>query len=65
MNSKIYIVKYTKGNYEYSEVNTIFATTKKSVATKYATRYNKMLKKWKEHYRQYETDNHFKSNKEH
>lgn len=41
----IYIVKYSTGCYsDYSEY-TIFATTKKSTATKYVTRFNNILNK--------------------
>ncbi len=49
---KIYVVKY----YRYSTDNmvTIFATTERSKATKYCTRFNSILKKWKEYYKQYE-----------
>jgi len=51
---KIYIVKYSEGSYEDYRENIIFATINKSTATKYVTRYNKILKKWKEYYSQFE-----------
>ena len=51
---QIYLVRYYGGSYEsYKEVD-IFATFEKTTATKYVTRFNKMLKKWKDHYKQYE-----------
>ena len=50
----MYIVSYCGGSYDdWYEVN-IFVTNKKAAATKYVTKFNKMLKKWKEHYKQYE-----------
>ena len=51
---KIYLVRYSGGSWDdyYSEV--IFATSKKTKATKYVTKFNKMLKKWKEYYKQFE-----------
>jgi hypothetical protein len=51
---KIYIVKYTTGDCEHSWDVIIFATTKKSKAVKYAQKFNRILKKWKEYYSQYE-----------
>jgi len=50
---KIYLVKYCGGSYDDFYIVTIFATTKKSTATKYVTRFNKILKKWKEYYSQF------------
>jgi len=50
----IYIVKYSCGSYDDYMENIIFATHNKSTATKYVTRYNTILKKWKEYYRQFE-----------
>jgi len=52
--SKIYIVKYCGGFFEGYYELTIFATDKKGRATKYASKFNKILKKWKEHYKQYQ-----------
>lgn len=52
----MYIVKYSGGNYDdYYEKN-VFVTNKKSTATKYVTRFNRLLKKWKNHYKQFETN---------
>ena len=61
MSTKIYLVKYCGGSYDdyYSVV--IFATAKKPTATKYVTRFNRILKKWKQYYSQFEnSDNGFK-----
>lgn len=56
MSDKIYIVRYSGGDYDGRYEVNIFATDKKTTATKYVTRFNKILKKWKEHYKQYERD---------
>lgn len=50
----IYLVRYCGGSYDdyYSAI--VFATTKKSTATKYVTKFNRILKKWKKHYEQFE-----------
>lgn len=51
---KTYIVRYCGGGYDdWCEAN-VFVTDKKTTATKYVTKFNKLLKKWKEHYKQYE-----------
>jgi len=52
--SKIYLVKYFGGSYDDFYTVTIFATEKKSTAAKYVTRFNKILKKWKKYYSQFE-----------
>jgi hypothetical protein len=51
---KMYIVKYYGGSYDHFCETIVFVTDKKATATKYVTRFNKILKKWKEHYSQYE-----------
>ena len=52
----MYIIRYYGGSYDdFYEVN-VFVTDKKSTATKYVTKFNKKLKKWKEYYKQFETD---------
>ena len=51
---KMYIVRYCGGSYDDWYEDNVFVTTKKSTATKYVTKFNKILKKWKEHYKQYE-----------
>lgn len=54
--NKIYVVKYCGGSYDDYYSTIIFATLKKSTATKYVTKFNKILGKWKSHYSQYETE---------
>jgi|GEM_PF-1730107 len=50
----MYIVRYCGGSYDdWYEAN-VFVTDKKTTATKYVTKFNKMLKKWKAHYKQFE-----------
>jgi len=52
---KMYIVRYCGGSYDdWYEVN-VFVTDKKTTATKYVIKFNKMLKKWKKHYNQFES----------
>lgn len=53
---KMYIVKYSSGSYEdYCEI-CVFVTINKSRATKYVTKLNKLVKKWREYYKQFEGD---------
>ncbi|MEY3501722.1 MAG: hypothetical protein RL308_3395 [Bacteroidota bacterium] len=49
-----YLIKYSGGTYDdyYSAV--IFVTDKKSTATKYCSKFNKALKKWKAYHKQFE-----------
>jgi len=47
-NNKIYIVKYSLGSYDDYREEIIFVTIKKSTATKYVTRFNKILKQLEE-----------------
>ena len=54
MMDKIYLVRYYGGSYEDSWDSVIFATTKKTTATKYVTKFNRILKKWKDYYKQFE-----------
>ena len=49
----MYIVKYSHGSYADYGTTDIFITDKKSKATKYVTKFNKLLKKWKKYYDQY------------
>ncbi len=53
---KIYIVKYSGGEWDDYFTADIFATEKKSVATKYVTKYNKLLKKWSDYYKKFESN---------
>ena len=52
--SKIYLVKYYGGEYEDAYERIIFATKSKTKASKYTAKFNRILKKWKQHYTQYE-----------
>lgn len=46
----MYIVKYSKGEYEdYREIN-IFVTENKQDAIYYCNRFNSILRKWKDYY---------------
>ncbi len=54
--SSYYLVRYYGGSYEDRYNLVVFVTNKKSTATKYCTKFNKMLKKWKDYYKQFETD---------
>lgn len=47
-NNKIYIVKYSLRRYDDYREEIIFVTVKKSTATKYVTRFNKILKQLEE-----------------
>ena len=51
-----YLVRYCGGSYDdyYSAV--IFVTNKKTTATKYVTKFNRILKKWKNYYKQFENN---------
>jgi len=53
---KIYLVKYCGGSHDDYYTVTIFATTKKSTATKYVTKFNRILKKWNKYYSQFESN---------
>lgn len=50
----MFIVKYCGGGYDNYYTNNIFVTNNKSKATKYVTRFNNILKKWRKHYDQFE-----------
>ena len=51
-----YLVRYYGGSYDdyYSAV--IFVTNNKSTATKYVTKFNRILKKWKDYHKQFESN---------
>ena len=51
-----YLVRYYGGSYDDYYNAVVFVTNKKSTATKYCSRFNKALKKWKTYYEQFETD---------
>ena len=53
---KAYTVGYSVGSYDdYREV-TVFITLDKKKATRWCTKFNKMMKKWKLYYDQYTKD---------
>jgi hypothetical protein len=52
--NKIYIVKYSLGTYDDYREEIIFATIKKTIATKYVTRFNKVLKQLEEDNKRFE-----------
>lgn len=54
MKDKIYLVEYSCGSWDDHYPVVVFATTKKSVATRYVTRFNRILKKWRKYYEQFE-----------
>ena len=51
------MVKYCGGSYDDWYEQYIFVTDKKSTATKYVTKFNRILKKWKEYSKQFEDNN--------
>ena len=53
---KMYLVKYSGGSYDDWFSEDIFITSKKYKATKYVNKFNRILKKWKEYYSQFEDD---------
>lgn len=50
----MYLVKYCGGSYDDYYSTVIFATNNKKLATKYITKFNSILKKWKNYYSQFE-----------
>lgn len=52
-----YLVRYCGGSYDDFYSIVIFVTDKKSIAAKYCDKFNKILKRWKDYYKQFETDN--------
>lgn len=55
--NKIYIIKYCGGSHDDWYSTDVFVTDKKITATRYVTKFNNILKKWKEYYKQYEEKN--------
>lgn len=51
-----YLVRYYGGSYEDYYSTVIFVTDNKLTATKYVSKFNRILKKWKKHYEQFETN---------
>lgn len=54
INSTYYLVRYYGGSYDDYYNIVIFATNKKTTATKYVRKFNSTLKKWKTYYKQFE-----------
>lgn len=55
-NKHIYLVKYYGGDWDSYYETIIFATEVKSRATKYVSKFNRILKKWKQYYSQFEEE---------
>ena len=51
-----FIVFVSVGNYEDHFNKNLFVTFDKNVATKYVTKFNKTIKKLKQHYKQFEDE---------
>jgi len=56
MKDKIYLCCYSSGAYDDYRVITVFATTNKSNAKRWVSKFNKILKKWRGYYSQFEDD---------
>ena len=56
MKNKIYLCCYSTGEYDDYRVITVFATMNKSKASRWASKFNKILKKWSYYYSQFEDD---------
>lgn len=55
-NDTYYLVKYCGGSYDDYYNATIFVTNNKIIAMKYVSKFNRILKKWKKYYEQFETN---------
>lgn len=56
MKNKIYLCCYSTGCYDDYRVIIVFATTNKSKASRWVSKFNKILKKWSYYYSQFEDD---------
>lgn len=56
MKDKIYLCCYSTGEYDDYGVVIVFATTNKSKAKRWVSKFNKILKKWRGYYSQFEED---------
>ena len=54
--NKIFLVYYCGGYYDDSYETVIFATAERKTANNYVNKFNRILKKWKKYYSQFETD---------
>jgi len=56
MENKIYLCCYSTGEYDNYGIAIVFATTNKSKAKRWVSKFNKILKKWRSYYSQFEDD---------
>lgn len=54
ISNRYYLVSYSGGDYDDYYSNVVFVTNNKSTATKYVTKFNGILKRWKKYYEQFE-----------
>lgn len=52
----MYLVCYSEGEYESYCVNPVFVTNDKSVAEAWCDKFNRMVGKWRQYYKQFEVD---------
>jgi len=55
---ELYLVSYSSGVYDSYHETIIFATSDKKKATRYVTKFKRLLKKWKNYYSQFEETEH-------
>lgn len=55
--TKIYLCCYSVGQYDDYHNIVVFATTSRNKAIKWKQKFNRILKKWKKYYSQYEQNN--------
>ena len=58
MEKKMYLVRYYGGCYDDYYTVVLFVTSKKSTATKYVTKFNSTLNRWKKYYSKFEKTEH-------
>ena len=51
-----YLIKYCGSAYDGYYNTVVFVTNNKSTATKYVSKFNRILKKWTKYYKQFETN---------
>lgn len=56
ISTRYYLVSYYGGFSDDYYETIVFITNNKSTATKYVTKFNRILKKWKKYYEQFETN---------
>ena len=57
--NKVYLVQYCGGNWDDYYTHHIFVTRDKNVAEKYVDKFNTMLEKWTNYYKQFERNPEF------